>query len=336
MHSKATQRHFLYGLLFSVFVLTVFIFIPFLAAMVVAVTFAVVLQPVFRWFVKIFHSRGISAFLTSLVLIVMFALPVSFIVREVVIQAKVFTGSENGLSSITNLVSSVEAPLNRVLPGSSEKVTVYLQDLAQTLGSNIGPVFAGTFHTFVFFGIMLISLFFFFKDGPQFEKALIKISPLGDTYDQEILGRLKRAVNSVIRGSLTIALIQGVLTGLGLWIFGVPNPALWGSLAAFAALVPSIGTSLVLAPSILFLFITEQFFPALGLTIWSMLIVGLIDNLLNPYLVGRGVNIHPLFVLLSVIGGLSVFGPVGFIVGPLTISLLYALLDIYKLGFKSE
>ncbi|MBP6854845.1 MAG: AI-2E family transporter [Candidatus Pacebacteria bacterium] len=336
MHPKSVQRHFFYGLLFLVFVLTVFIFVPFISSLIVAATFAVVMQPVYKKFVKTFKHRGISAFLASFVLIIFLSVPLSFIGREVVIQTKNFTNPDQGVNPVASLISEIEAPLEKILPGGAEQISAYIVQFSGTLGDNLGAIFSGTFHTFVFFGITLFALFFFFKDGEQFEKTLVKLSPLGDTYDNEILGRLKRAVNSVIRGSLTIALIQGVLTGVGLAIFGVPNPALWGSLAFFTALVPSVGTSLVLGPSILFLFINEQFFPALGLTIWSMLIVGLIDNVLNPYLVGRGVNIHPLFVLLSVLGGLSVFGPIGFIVGPLTISLLYALLDIYKIGFKIE
>ena len=336
MHPKSVQRHFFYGLLFLVFVLTVFIFVPFISSLIVAATFAVVMQPVYKKFVKTFKHRGISAFLASFVLIIFLSVPLSFIGREVVIQTKNFTNPDQGVNPVASLISEIEAPLEKILPGGAEQISAYIVQFSGTLGDNLGAIFSGTFHTFVFFGITLFALFFFFFFGEQFEKTLVKLSPLGDTYDNEILGRLKRAVNSVIRGSLTIALIQGVLTGVGLAIFGVPNPALWGSLAFFTALVPSVGTSLVLGPSILFLFINEQFFPALGLTIWSMLIVGLIDNVLNPYLVGRGVNIHPLFVLLSVLGGLSVFGPIGFIVGPLTISLLYALLDIYKIGFKIE
>ncbi len=336
MHPKSVQRHFFYGLLFLVFLLTVFIFLPFISSLIVAATFAVVMQPVYKKFVKIFKHKGVSAFLASFVLIILVSIPLSFIVREVILQTKNFANPEDGVSPVADLVLKIDAPLEKILPGRAEQIGAYILQLSGNLGDNLGAIFSGTLHTFVFFGITLFTLFFFFKDGEKFEKALVRLSPLGDTYDNEILGRLKRAVNSVIRGSLTIALIQGVLTGTGLAIFGVPNPALWGSLAFFTALIPSVGTSLILAPSILFLFINEQFFPALGLTIWSMLIVGLIDNILNPYLVGRGVNIHPLFVLLSVLGGLSVFGPVGFIIGPLTISLLYALLDIYKMGFKIE
>src|SRR6185369_1295230 len=110
----------------------------------------------------------------------------------------------------------------------------------------------------------------------------------------------------------------------------VPHPALWGSFAVIAALIPGIGTSLIIVPGVLYLFFTSTNLYALGLFIWGVLAVGLIDNYLGPILVHRGVNIHPFLILLSVMGGLIFFGPIGFIAGPLVVALLFALLEIYK------
>ena len=104
---------------------------------------------------------------------------------------------------------------------------------------------------------------------------------------------------------------------------------LWGGAAAIASLVPNIGTALVLAPAIGFLYFGGEVGRAVGLAIWGVLAVGMIDNFLGPILINRGVRIHPLLILLSVIGGLGLFGPVGFLLGPLVVSLLFALLDIH-------
>jgi predicted PurR-regulated permease PerM len=133
-----------------------------------------------------------------------------------------------------------------------------------------------------------------------------------------------------MKGSLFIALIQGCLTGIGFAIAGVPNPALWGSVAMISALIPGIGTSLVLIPGILFLFGTGHPGPGFGLLAWGALAVGLIDNFLSPKLLGRGTNLHPLFILFSVMGGLALFGPLGFLFGPLVLSLWSALISIYQ------
>jgi len=153
---------------------------------------------------------------------------------------------------------------------------------------------------------------------------------LQDIHDETIFNKIAIAINSVVRGNLTIAVIQGILTAVGFTIFGVPNPFLWGSVAAISALVPSIGTALVLLPAILFLYFSGETFSALGLFLWGMMAVGLIDNFLGPKLVERGMRLHPFLILLSIFGGISFFGPLGFLLGPLVLSLLFALLEIYS------
>ena len=156
------------------------------------------------------------------------------------------------------------------------------------------------------------------------------ISPLADKDDEKIIRRLSLAVNGVIKGSLFIALVQGTMMGIGLWIFGIPNPALWGVVAAMCAMIPSIGTALVSVPAIIYLFYTGNTVPAIGLLVWATVAVGLIDNFLSPYIVGSKINIPPLFILFSVLGGIAFLGPVGILIGPLSISLLYTLISIYR------
>ena len=177
---------------------------------------------------------------------------------------------------------------------------------------------------------MLFALFYLLRDGGKLKQGVIMISPLNDQYDEKIFSKLKQAIRSVVVGSLVVSFIQGLLTGIGFFVFGVPNPALWGSFAVVSALIPGIGTSLVLLPGVLYLFFMSTNLHALGLLIWGIVAVGLIDNYLGPTLVNRGVHIHPFLILLSVMGGLVFFGPIGFIAGPLIVALLFALLEIYK------
>ena len=167
------------------------------------------------------------------------------------------------------------------------------------------------------------------KDGKQFGKYLVELSPLDDKDDFFIISRLKSAVKATVKGNLTISLIQGILTGIGFFIFGVPSPVLWGGIAAITALIPGIGTALVLVPGIAYLFISGNTYSGIGLSIWGLTAVGLIDNLLGPKLVGQGMKLHPLAVFVSVIGGMAFFGPLGFIFGPLALSICIALVDIY-------
>ena len=126
-----------------------------------------------------------------------------------------------------------------------------------------------------------------------------------------------------------MALIQGILTAVGFTFFGIPNATLWGSVAAITALIPGIGTALVLLPAILYLYFSGETLFAVGLLLWGMTAVGLVDNFLGPKLVERGMRLHPFLILLSVLGGVGFFGPLGFLLGPLVLSLLFALIEIY-------
>lgn len=176
----------------------------------------------------------------------------------------------------------------------------------------------------------MIGAFYFFRDGRAFTKRLVTISPLPDSEDELILARLAQAVRSVATGILLVALIQGTLTAIGLSIVGIERAVLFGVFAAIGALIPSVGTSIVLVPAVLYLVFIGEYTNATILTIWGMVFVGLVDNLLGPILMGRGNAMHPFLILLAVLGGMAVFGPVGFIVGPVIVSLFLVLLELYS------
>jgi predicted PurR-regulated permease PerM len=161
-------------------------------------------------------------------------------------------------------------------------------------------------------------------------KKIIEVSPFPRSQDEEIFTKLRMAIVSVVKGSMFVALIQGILTGLGFYIFGIPSALLWGGVAVIAALVPTVGTSLVIFPGVAYLFFIGSTWPAVGLMVWGIICVGLIDNILGPRLVGRGIKIHPLLILLSALGGIGFFGAVGFLLGPIALSFLFALFDIYQ------
>lgn len=181
----------------------------------------------------------------------------------------------------------------------------------------------------------LIALYYLLKDGGKFTEYLVQLSPLEDKDDRFIVNRLKLAVHSTVKGNLIIGLIQGVVTATGFAIFGVPNPILWGGVSVITALIPSVGTALVLGPAIVYLFVSGDTLSGLGLTIWAILAIGIVDNMLGPKLVGQGMKLHPLSVFVSVIGGMAFFGPLGFILGPLALNITLALVDIY-FAFKKK
>lgn len=334
MTQKKLQLPFFIGLLLVVIVLAFFIFKPFIATLAVAGMFAVIIHPFHVRFTKILKGYdGIAALLSVLFVAVVVLVPLTFIGTQVFMETRdlYFSLTSHGENYFGLIDSFITQPVRAYLPDFHLDLGSYLQQALGWIVGNLGILFSGTIQTILHLFLGFIALYYFLKDGKRFTKAIIELSPLSDNFDIAIMQRLMVAVNSVVKGSLLVALIQGLLSGFGFFIFGVPSPALWGTMAAIGALIPGVGTTIVLIPAVLYLYFTGNTAQAIGLLIWGSTAVGLIDNLIGPHLVGKGANIHPLFVLFSVLGGIALFGPLGFFLGPLVLSLLYALVDIYRL-----
>lgn len=342
--TQISAQYFFVGLLLAVVVLAILIFVPFLTPIILAVALTVIFHPVYKFFQRIFakgkEKSTIAAFLTLLVVILIVLVPAFFIVTKMYaeIQNMYFylteEGSRDSIISTLNSVSvTVSNMLFNVYPAASFdtfNVTEYLQMGLEWAFSHVDTLFTGVGKVALGIFISFFALFYFLRDGREFKRQVIALSPLMDRDDELIFRKLESAVYSVVAGSLIVGVIQGILTGIGFALFQVPQPTVWGAVAAVAALIPGVGTSLVIVPAILYLFFTGSQGLALGLLIWGLLAVGLIDNLLGPILINKGIKIHPFIILLSVLGGIAFFGIIGFILGPLVIAFLFALLDIYK------
>ena len=337
MQQKSIEKYFFFGLLLATLVFTFFVFRPFWITIILGMSFAIVLHPIYEWFERRKLPNWFSALITVLLFVIVLCGPL------LGIGVLVFNQSQNVYRVVVEdqgvkpFMATVDNTINRILPAG---VTIDVNEKAASFVSyvsgNITKIFSATVSAFFSFILMLLIIFYFLKDGARWRKAVVVISPLADKDDEKIIRRLKLAVNGVIKGSLFIAVIQGTLMGIGLWIFGIPNPALWGVVAAVCAMIPSIGTALVSVPAIIYLFNSGNTMPAIGLLVWATVAVGLIDNFLSPYIVGSKINIPPLLILFSVLGGIAFLGPVGILMGPLSVSLLYTLISIYRNEFKDN
>lgn len=337
------QIYFFTAAFLAVLVLAFFIFLPFLVPLSIAATLAVLFH---KFHERLAHMlggrRGLAAFFTVVAVIIVIILPLFFIGKLVIQEAVVFSGQlgSGGSGGISGALSSAQERLAVYFPGVSLNLNEYLRLGADWISQNTGTFFAGVamvtinFLLSAFIGI--IAFYYFLKDGKELIKAIVSLSPLPDNRDIEILNKLETTIVSVVRGSLVIAVVQGILAWLGLSIFGVPSPAFLGATAALTSLIPGVGTALVMIPAIIYLFLTSTVGYALGLLVWQIVVVSLVDNMLSPMLIRRGMKVHPLLILLSVMGGLVFFGPVGFLLGPLVLSLLFAMIEIYKFLLGSE
>jgi len=314
-------------------------FAPFMGALALSAVIVTICYPLFDQLVPRvwWQSRSLAALFATLLVFVGVIIPLFFLTSTLVNEAfSIYALANSGSLGFSDSLATLQATINQLVPSMNVDVNNLTQQAAAWLAGNLGVIFAGTATTVFLFFISMIGVFYLFRDGRTFTKTLVKISPLPDNEDELILRRLAVAVRSVATGTILIALIQGTLTALGLWLFGFERFILWGFIAAFGALIPSIGTSVVLVPAILYLVFTGQYAFAVGLTVWGMTAVGLIDNLLGPYLISRGNHIHPFLILLSVLGGISVFGPLGFVIGPVVVSLLMVLLELYAVHISDR
>lgn len=334
MQRATLQTVFFLALLAGVLYLSFYIFRPYLSALVLAAVLAVVFDPLHRFFVRLSGGHeSLAALLTTGCILVIIILPFIFFGWQLFQEAwQVYLQVADPATTFSSgLVTLTQERIQRVAPTIEIDVDAYLQQALEWLIQHAGDFFASTARVVLNILLSLFALFYLLRDGPALTRRLMELSPLANMYDRQIADRLRIAVNSVIKGSLTIAVIQGMVTSVGLALFGVPNAALWGSVTVLAALIPNIGTAAVLLPAVVYLFLTEHYIASAGLTIWGLLAVGLLDDFLGPRLINRGIRLHPMIILLAVIGGLNFFGPLGYVLGPLVISFLFALLDLYPL-----
>lgn len=343
MQNKRVQIGFFSALVLGTVALAFFIFQPYVSALFLAFVLYVVFEPVFHFampFVR--NKKWLASLATMAIIIVGILLPFIFFGFFLFQDAReLYTSiSSNGIESniIHEWASLVQGQIQNFLPVATVDVEAYVNNWLGLIVGNLDTFFSSFVRVIVDVCIVLLALFYLFRDGEVFKKGIFLYSPLVDSDDKKIFDRIKLAINSVVRGSLATALVQGILSGIGFAIFQIPNPFLWGGVTAVMALVPTFGTALVLTPAVLFLFFNYQVGAAIGLGIWAIVAVGLIDNFLGPYVIKRGIKIHPFLILISVLGGISFFGPIGFVAGPVVLSLLLMLLSMYPLlvGNNSE
>jgi predicted PurR-regulated permease PerM len=337
--TKVVEYAFFFGLLLLSGYVVWLILSPFVTALALSAIIVTICYPLYDYIQKKLPkvNQSLVAFLATLFVLSLIILPIvlvsSLIVREAV---TFYQDLETGDLTLQSSLMQLESYVQSVIPGFSVDISELLKSGADWLTGNLGSIFASTVTAIFTFFIALLGTFYFFRDGKTFLKVIIKASPLNDREDQIIFQRMARAVRAVATGTVLVALIQGTLVAIGFMIFGIDRAILWGTVASVGALLPGIGTTIVTVPAVIYLFYTGEMFSAIGLLVWSVAMVGTIDNLIGPYLMSRGNKLHPFLILISVLGGIALFGPIGFIVGPVMVTLFLVLLEIYSQNVVQE
>lgn len=339
MQQEKIRIIFFVTLLLTISLLAFFVFLPYVGVIAIAGTLAIIFESLYVKLIRLFRKEAVAALVTVILVTVIVLIPLALIANTVIIQAgQLYSDITSGSQSadfIRHMESLIQERLRAVDPTISFD---FAQGIKQILGyivNQSGSLFSGIM-SFVFDTLLVMMMFYYFlKDGAKLRRIIISFSPLPDDDDAEILEKLEKAVRSVMFGTLALAIIHGVLTGIGFALFGVSNGALWGAVSGVATIIPVVGAVVVFIPAVAYLFFIGNIGAGIGMTIWALLILAVVHGMLLPKLLERGIHLHPVVILLSVFGGLSLFGVIGFLLGPLVLSLCATLFTLYKKQFTS-
>jgi predicted PurR-regulated permease PerM len=314
---------------------------PFFGPIFWACAIAIIFYPVQQKLLRRFPvRRNLTALTTLLLCIVIVVIPVIFIVTSAVNEGiDVYQKIEDGEIKPAQYVEKFHA----AFPVVERFLGNFGLDV-NSLKNNIGDaaMSSGKFlakHTFSIgqnafsfvlnLCLMLYLTFFMLRDGNKLVELLVRALPLGDVRERLLFAKFAEVTRATVKGNLVIAVVQGALGGLIFWMLGIPGAMLWAVCMAAVSLIPAIGPALVWAPVALYLFATGETIDALILVAFGAVVIGLVDNILRPILVGRDTKMPDYIVLLSTLGGLAIFGINGFVVGPLIAALFMAFWGIF-------
>lgn len=331
MATEHSESYFFIGILLMTAVLVGLVFLPELNAIVLGISIAVLFQPWYSGIKKALHDRsGVAAAIVVVIAIAIILVPLIFFGLQLFAEAQgLYAQIASGATAPTVDVS--HAMVHQWLPSLNIDIGPYLQQVLGLFISDIGPIFSGVLSAIATIFLSFFALYYFLKDGSALRATLIAHSPLPAAHTEEILTRLHARAGFVIRGSLAVAVLYGFLTGVGFFIFGLPSAILWGAVTIVTSFIPGVGVFLVVVPGIVSLYLGGNIIGAVGLLAWVFVMSTTIEGYVRPRLLGGKEKIHPMLMLFAVLGGLSFFGPIGLLLGPLALSLLLTLLESYPL-----
>lgn len=341
------QQAFILLLLFIVLMGFIGMVREFLIALVLAAIFAGLLYPLYCHMLSYLKNR--SALAAGIILIIS-AFTIGFpliglagmITSEAIqISKKARPIVQEALDDNLSLSAKVPewVPLQEEFKSFDETLLKKASEATSALGSwivsSLSSATKGTVGFFMSIFIMFYAMFYFLIHGRQLLDALASLLPLSEEDYTEVMNRGVMVTRASLKGIVMIGAIQGLLVGLAFWVTGISGSVFWGSVVFLLSAIPGVGAPLVWLPAAVYLMFTGSMGWGIGLVIWGVLVIGLVDNILRPWIVGNDVKLPDLVILIAILGGITSLGPVGIIIGPVIAALLDTLLNIYKKTFQS-
>jgi len=325
---------------------------PFLAALGWAAVIVIATYPIYKRLFKLFRTKPtisavIMTALVFLIIVIPATLLVGTLVREVTHAQQVISQWSDTQPAVTldrvlnhpwvaplaaqlqDLVKASNMDLKAAAIEGARRITSFLLDALR------GAVMQAALFLFQLI-LILISLFFLYRDGPKLTKAFLLALPLPENRKAHIHGTVESLVSAVVIGVLVTATLQGLLAGIGYWFVGMPSPALLGTLSAICALIPVVGSAVVWIPAVAYLLLSGDRIYGFVLLGWCILVVGAVDNFLRPLLISGRSGLSFTLMALGGIGGLAAFGFFGLVAGPVIIAVFMLVLEMYQSEFVPD
>lgn len=341
------QQFFFFGLLLITSVTFLWMIGGFIMPIFWAIVLAIVFYPFFTRCAKVlFNSRGVASIITILLLILIVLIPLisiaGLVVKESITLYQSITENSSAQTQTLSLLERINDLSYYLEPyGISEEVVKeklksYVASISAWLTSSALTVSQVTFSLVINVCLMLYILFYLLKDGEAIQTKLLHILPLGDKYEKLLFERFSATTRAVVKGTLIIAIIQGVIGGVLFYLTGVTAPVLWGVVMTFLAIIPAVGPAIIWIPAGIILILSGFLWEGFTILLVGSLLISLVDNVLRPLLVGRDTQMPDAIVLLSTIGGLATFGISGFVVGPIIAAFFISLWSIFEEKYHAE
>ncbi|MEM3154766.1 MAG: AI-2E family transporter [Candidatus Woesearchaeota archaeon] len=343
------SKYFFLGMIILVAIISIITVFPFLTSLIGGVILAFLFYPFYRWMHKHVRSRSIAAFITAVIIILVVTIPAIFIIQNATSESRyiylrlkqqVFSGEliESRCYEDT-FVCRLVTDINSLL--REETVRTYLlnllNDVLAFVTKKISSIILSLPKLVLYLLVTMFTTYYALKDGEDLIRRAAKVAPLKVHHQDQIIKQFADVTYAVIYGSFVVALVQGTLGAFGFWLFGIPNFIWWAIVMTFLALIPFIGTWVVWLPASFFLGLTgylqsepTMVWKGIGLFFYGLLIISTVDNILKPVIVAGRARVHPLLILIGILGGLFTFGFIGLILGPLILALLQKLFEIYE------
>ncbi|WP_338581985.1 AI-2E family transporter [Pseudomonas sp. MAG733B] len=335
MNEETLKDKSLAVLLLLVSIAFVWILLPFYGAVFWAVILGILFAPLQRQLqLKFGWQRNLTSLLTLSICLLIAILPVIilsiFLVQE---GTALYKNIESGELDIAGYVAQFKHSLPPYfqhlldrfgmgeLNGLREKIIKSAMTGNQFVATQAFSFGQGTFEFIVSFFIMLYLLFFFLRDGAELARKVRMAVPLEENQKRRLQLKFNRVVRATVKGNLVVAITQGALGGLIFWFLDIPSALIWAVLMAFLSLLPAVGAGIIWAPVAAFFLFTGAIWQGVTLVLFGVFVIGLVDNVLRPILVGKDTKMPDYMILISTLGGLAIFGLNGFVIGPLIAAL---------------